>query len=100
MTDCEIGNSCNASKATGDSDLATKKSRMCFPIYHKIDTKKLQRSPPDFTVTFTEIKTVSPWWLGWRDPGLHESYHQRYVMVRCNLLNPENKGMMAKILFR
>jgi hypothetical protein len=29
---------------------------MGFPIYHKIDTKKLQQGPPDVTVTFTEDK--------------------------------------------
>jgi hypothetical protein len=26
------------------------------PIYNEIDTKKLEQSPPDFTVTFTEDK--------------------------------------------
>jgi hypothetical protein len=79
MPDCEIGKLGDASKVAGDSDIATKKSRMAELVLSPIQrnrilpqeniwsstrvlpsitrlTQKLERSPSDFTVTFTENK--------------------------------------------
>jgi len=55
-SDGRVGPQSNAAKsdaASGEHLVIDKGS----PIYNEIDTKKLEQSPPDFTVTFTEDKS-------------------------------------------